>query len=171
MKISASVFVLAGATMVAACGGGRPSGRGPGSYPDGDGFLAYPGKPAGIDGPASTIRLEQIRQGLEDYEALTMLADLAARAKQSGRASPEAEQALAMARDLVRIPNAGGLRSTEILPDPARVPAVRKAVNAGLVRLISQRGAAPHRALAPRVARKPRIVRDRCAEKAYNTAP
>ena len=24
-------------------------------YPDGDGFLAYPGKPAGMDGPASTI--------------------------------------------------------------------------------------------------------------------
>jgi Domain of unknown function (DUF4091) len=107
-------------------------------YPDGDGFLAYPGKPAGIDGPASTIRLEQIRQGLQDYEALSLLSELTAKAKQEGRTFPGAERALAMARDLVAIPNAGGLRSTEILPDPERVPAIRKAVNAALVGLISQ---------------------------------
>ncbi|HEY5913256.1 MAG TPA: glycoside hydrolase domain-containing protein, partial [Verrucomicrobiae bacterium] len=103
-------------------------------YPDGDGFLAYPGKLVGIDGPVSTIRLEQVRQGLEDYEALALLADLAAQAKQAGAPSAEAERALAMARELVTIPNAGGLRSTEILPDPARVPAIRKAVNAALSR-------------------------------------
>jgi hypothetical protein len=108
-------------------------------YPDGDGFLAYPGKPVGVDGPVSTIRLEQIRQGLEDYEALALLAELAAKAKQAGRAAPAAERALALARDLVTIPNAGGLRSTEILPDPDRIPAVRKAVNAALVQLTSQR--------------------------------
>jgi hypothetical protein len=106
-------------------------------YPDGDGFLAYPGKPVGVDGPASTIRLEQIRQGLEDYEALAMLEELAAKAKQAGHAVPAAERALAMARELVTIPNAGGLRSTEILPNPDRIPAVRKAVNAALVQLTS----------------------------------
>jgi hypothetical protein len=116
-------------------------------YPDGDGFLTYPGKPVGVDGPASTIRLEQIRQGLEDYEALALLSDLAAKAKQAGRAAPAAERALALARDLVTIPNAGGLRSTEILPNPDRIPAVRKAVNAALVQLTSQ-GAGP-RASAP----------------------
>jgi hypothetical protein len=104
-------------------------------YPDGDGFLAYPGKPVGVDGPASTIRLEQIRQGLEDYEALALLTELTAKAKQAGRPVPAAERALAMARDLVTIPNAGGLRSTEILPNPDRIPAVRKAVNAALVHL------------------------------------
>jgi len=102
-------------------------------YPNGDGFLTYPGKPVGLDGPASTIRLEQIRQGLEDYEALALLAELAAKAKQAGRPAPAAERALAMARDLVTIPNAGGLRSTEILPNPDRIPAIRKAVNAALV--------------------------------------
>ena len=101
--------------------------------------MAYPGKPVGVDGPVSTIRLEQIRQGLEDYEALALLAELAAKAKQAGRAAPAAERALALARDLVTIPNAGGLRSTEILPDPDRIPAVRKAVNAALVQLTSQR--------------------------------
>jgi hypothetical protein len=107
-------------------------------YPNGDGFLAYPGKPAGMDGPASTIRLEQIRQGLEDYDALALLADLAAKAKQAGKPAPAAQRALAMAADLVAIPNPGGLRSTEILPDPDRVPAVRKAVNAALAQLTSQ---------------------------------
>jgi hypothetical protein len=108
-------------------------------YPDGDSFLAYPGKPVGVDGPASTIRLEQIRQGLEDYEALALLAQLAAKAKQAGRPAAAAERALALARDLVTIPNAGGLRSTEILPNPDRIPAIRKAVNAALVQLTSQR--------------------------------
>ena len=55
-------------------------------YPDGDGFLAYPGKPVGVDGPASTIRLEQIRQGLEDYEALALLSELGSES-QTGRTS------------------------------------------------------------------------------------
>ena len=104
-------------------------------YPDGDGFLAYPGKPVGVDGPVSTIRLEQLRQGLEDYEALALLTELAAKAKQAGRPVPAAERALAMAKDLVTIPNASGLRSTEILPYPDRIPAIRKAVNAALVDL------------------------------------
>jgi hypothetical protein len=108
-------------------------------YPDGDGFLAYPGKPVGIDGPASTIRLEQVRLGLQDYEALSLLTKLTMQAKQAGRSSPAAERALAMAKDLVAIPNAGGMRSTEILPQPDRVPATRKAVNAALVELISQK--------------------------------
>jgi hypothetical protein len=35
----------------------------------------------------------------------------------------------------VSIPNAGGLRSTEILPDPDRIPAIRKAVNAAILGL------------------------------------
>jgi hypothetical protein len=104
-------------------------------YPNGDGFLAYPGKPIGVDGPVSTIRLEQVRQGLQDYEALVLLSELTAKAKQAGRPVADAERALTMARDLVSIPNAGGLRSTEILPDPDRVPAVRRAVNAALVQL------------------------------------
>ncbi len=107
-------------------------------YPDGDGFLAYPGKPVGVDGPVSTIRLEQVRQGLQDYEALALLSDLAAKARAAARPSADAERALALARDLVTIPNAGGLRSSEILPDPDRVPAVRGAVNRALAQLSTQ---------------------------------
>ena len=109
-------------------------------YPDGDGFLTYPGKAVGVDGPASTIRLEQIRQGLQDYEALVLLSDLASKAKQTGADTSAAERALSLARDLVTIPNAGGLRSTELLPDPERVSITRRAVNAALVRLIAASG-------------------------------
>jgi hypothetical protein len=109
-------------------------------YPNGDGFLAYPGNPAhsgnGRGGPLSTIRLEQVREGLEDYEAMTMLAELAAKAKAAGKSTIAAERALAMARELVSIPNAGGLRSTEILSDPDRIPQIRKAVNAALVEVV-----------------------------------
>lgn len=39
----------------------------------GDGSLMYPGKQVGVDGPVSSIRLETIRDGLEDYEYLTLL--------------------------------------------------------------------------------------------------
>jgi len=103
-------------------------------YPNGDGFLTYPGGSVGVDGPVSTIRLQQVREGLEDYEAMAMLTELAKKAKEQGK-STAAERALAMARDLVTIPNAGGLRSSEILPDPDRIPAIRKAVNAAIVQL------------------------------------
>ncbi len=102
-------------------------------YPDGDGYLAYPGKAVGVDGPVSSIRLEQVREGLEDYEAMLLLTRLADEAKQAGRSTAAAERALAMVRALVTIPNAGGLRSTEILPHPDELPAIRKAINAALL--------------------------------------
>lgn len=37
---------------------------------NGDGHLLYPGAPYGIDGPVSSIRLESIRDGLEEYEVM-----------------------------------------------------------------------------------------------------
>jgi len=42
---------------------------------NGEGFLFYPGKDVGIDGPIPTIRLDAIREGMEDYEYLWMLED------------------------------------------------------------------------------------------------
>lgn len=39
----------------------------------GDGSLLYPGKKVGVDGPVSSIRLELLREGLEDHEYLVML--------------------------------------------------------------------------------------------------
>ncbi len=107
-------------------------------YPNGDGFLAYPGKAIGVEGPVSTIRLEQVREGLEDYEAMAILAGLVAKAKPASAAAKAGAAALAQAKELVAIPNAGGLRSTEILPNPDQIPAIRKAVNAAIVRLMRE---------------------------------
>jgi hypothetical protein len=42
-------------------------------YYNGGGLLFFPGKDAGIDGPVTTIRLKNIREGLEDYEYFTIL--------------------------------------------------------------------------------------------------
>lgn len=38
----------------------------------GDGSLLYPGKQVGVDGPVSSLRLEMIRDGLEDYDYLAL---------------------------------------------------------------------------------------------------
>lgn len=40
---------------------------------NGDGFLLYPGAPYGIDGPVGSIRLQQILDGLEEYDMLYAL--------------------------------------------------------------------------------------------------
>lgn len=40
---------------------------------NGDGFLFYPGAPYGIYGPVGCIRLEQLRDGLEEYDMLYAL--------------------------------------------------------------------------------------------------
>jgi hypothetical protein len=50
----------------------QPSFRG--AY-NGEGMLFYPGTQAGFDGPVTSIRLKNIREGMEDYEYLRLLAD------------------------------------------------------------------------------------------------
>jgi hypothetical protein len=97
-------------------------------YPNGDGFLAYPGAPIGHDGPVSSVRLEQAREGVEDYEYLYLLRERIAAAKAAGRDVAAAQRALDEALDLVQIPNAGGRYSTRILPDPDRLPVLKEAV-------------------------------------------
>ena len=97
-------------------------------FPNGDGFLIYPGGPIGHDGPVSSIRLEQAREGVEDYEYFHLLRNRIARAKASGRDTTDAEAALRHASTLVAIPNAGGQRSSRVLPDPDAVFTVRQRV-------------------------------------------
>lgn len=94
-------------------------------YPNGDGYLAYPGGPVGVEGPVSTIRLEQARDGAEDYEYLRLAKQLA------DKGGPRAKAAQAVIEDaagLVSIPNAGGRYSSRILPDPDVVPALRRRI-------------------------------------------
>jgi len=97
-------------------------------YPNGDGYLAYPGALIGQEHAVSSIRMEQAREGQEDYEYLYLLKDLVDRAHAAGRDASAGEAALAMARALVTIPNAGGRYSTQILPAPDQVLEVKEVV-------------------------------------------
>jgi hypothetical protein len=97
-------------------------------YPNGDGFLLYPGKPIGHAGIVSSVRFEQAREGVEDYEYLYLLRHLIAGAKSAGRDTTQAEQAMQQAAELATIPNAGGRYSSKILPDPEAVYRVRESV-------------------------------------------
>jgi len=45
----------------------------PKRYFNGGGLLFYPGKDAGFDGPVTSIRLKNLREGLEDYEYFAIL--------------------------------------------------------------------------------------------------
>ena len=96
-------------------------------YPNGDGFLTYPGSPVGHAGIVTSIRLEQAREGVEDYELLELLRQRLAAAPE-GEAKRAGEAAMKRAAALVSIPNAGGRYSTKILPDPDAVARVRRAV-------------------------------------------
>jgi hypothetical protein len=97
-------------------------------YPNGDGFLIYPGAPIGHAGPVSSIRLEQAREGVEDYEYLYLLRESMERARSAGKDTTAARQAMDRAAGLIAIPNAGGRYSTKILPDPEAVPDVKRRV-------------------------------------------
>ncbi len=97
-------------------------------YPNGDGFLVYPGAPVGVDGPVSSIRLENAREGVEDYEYLYLLRELIARGREAGLDVAAGEAALARAGQLVDMPSAGGRYSTAILPDPDALLRAKEAV-------------------------------------------
>jgi len=46
---------------------------------NGEGALVYPGRDAGFDGPVASIRLKNIREGMEDYEYFVLLEKAAGR--------------------------------------------------------------------------------------------
>lgn len=94
-------------------------------YPNGDGYLAYPGDRVGLDGPVSTIRLENARDGVEDYDLMHALqVAAAADPALAARAEPIFEQI----RALMVIPNSGGWRTSDWLPDPYAPARLRQAV-------------------------------------------
>lgn len=49
--------------------------RAEGKFPAGDGFIFYPGAPYGIYGPVPSMRAIAFRDGVEDFEYLTILED------------------------------------------------------------------------------------------------
>jgi hypothetical protein len=104
-------------------------------YPNGDGFFAYPGAAAGHRGIVSSIRCEQAREGVEDYEYLYLLASLVKQAEAAGRDASLGRQALAQADSLAPLPNPGGRYSSKVLPDPDAVFAVKRGLAEAIEKL------------------------------------
>lgn len=69
---------------------------------NGDGLLAYPAKGLGL---RPSIRLEIIRDGIEDYEYLAMLGRLADKVLQNEKLTDEQKSALERARQLLAVPD------------------------------------------------------------------
>jgi hypothetical protein len=104
-------------------------------YPNGDGYLAYPGEKVGVDGPVPSLRLKGVREGSEDYEYYIILQNAIGDARKQGADVSGAERALDAVRGLVAIPNHGGLHSAELLPEPDAIYRVRKQVAEEILRL------------------------------------
>lgn len=95
-------------------------------YPNGDGYLAYPADGGGS--PAPSIRLKAVREGAEDYEYYLLWKQAVERARQLGKDVSSAQTLRQQMGSLVPIPNAGGLRSTQILPDPEAIYRLRREI-------------------------------------------
>ena len=106
-------------------------------YPNGDGYLCYPGEAINRLGPVPSIRLEAVREGIEDYEYYLMLEQLIGRycSLVDSPRCQAAQAALQAARDLVIIPTDSCSRSTEIMPDPEAIYRVRQQVAQAILSL------------------------------------
>lgn len=118
-------------------------------YPNGDGFLAYPPGPLKLDRPVSSVRLEQAREGVEDYEYLYLLRELVRQGRAAGKDVSEGEQALEMASQLVESPCEIGRYSTQILPDPDQVLHVKAAVARAIEEMTHRLAPPPDRLETP----------------------
>jgi hypothetical protein len=96
--------------------------------PNGDGYLLYPGHTVGYDKPVTSVRFEQAREGVEDFEYFYRLRELVKKAKATGADTNSADAALAAAKAMVKTPTVTGRFTSKLLPDPQRVYEVRRAV-------------------------------------------
>lgn len=99
-------------------------------YPNGDGYFVYSGEIVGRNEIFPSVRFESVRDGQEDYEYFKILEKLAAK---TGDAS--AQKTLEKVKSLAVYPNARGTRSTELLPDPAKLENLREEVAGQIERL------------------------------------
>jgi len=106
--------------------------RNPVRYPNGDGYVAYPGDELGIQGPVPSIRLIAIREGVDDYELFHALRPFADQGDQDAR------EILEVVRSLVIVPNPGGMLSTSFMPDPGAVCHARVMAGEILDRLLNK---------------------------------
>ena len=104
-------------------------------YPNGDGYLVYPGAPVGLDQAVPTIRLAQAREGVEDYALLALLEARIGEAHAANLNVGEAERALQAIASLVSIPGPSGRWSSELLPSPEALYEARKRVGEAIERI------------------------------------
>lgn len=108
-----------------------------GRYENGNGFVMYPYKTT--DGNSilcSSIRLEQLREGIEDYEYLHMLRKLHETCSDN-ELKNSAYYLLEEAKDIVSIPNKTGIYSTTICPNPEAVLELKEDIG-NLIEAISR---------------------------------
>ena len=106
-------------------------------YPNGSGKLIFPGPPVGVDQLVATIRVKQIREGVEDYEYMDLLSRLIERSGAEGRDTQTATEALNRALDLVDIPSADGPFTTRFISDPDAILEIRNAMAEAIEELSS----------------------------------
>ncbi len=99
-------------------------------YPNGDGYFIYNAEYLGKKALYSSVRLESMRDGQEDYEYYILLEKLA---KQHNDA--EALKLLDEVKSFAVYPNAGGRKSAEFLPNPDVVQILRDKVAEHIERL------------------------------------
>ena len=106
---------------------------------NGDGVLLYPGP--GMT-PYPSIRLEVIRDGIEDYEYLALLDGLVGQAEALPPRRRPAAGTLATARELCRVPQTISRTLTDYTDEPAHIFARRRQVGDMIQRLTDLLGAA-----------------------------
>lgn len=99
-------------------------------YPNGDGYFAYDAEFIGKKEIYSSVRLEAVRDGQEDFEYYKLLENLAQKRNDS-----EAFKLLEDVKSLAVYPNAGGRNSAELLPNPDVVQILRDKVAQAIERL------------------------------------
>ena len=93
---------------------------------NGDGFLLYPGKDVT---PLPSIRLEVIRDGIEDFEYLALLEDLVAKVKALAKyKTPAGQTVIREAEELCKVPQSLSRDVDDFTHDPEILFARRKAV-------------------------------------------
>ncbi len=89
-------------------------------YPNGDGFIVYPGRAIGSDDILSSIRLEEAREGMEDAASLLLLKEeLQKRQNDHSKLTGQGRKIWDRAMNLVPIPTEGGRYSSLFLTDPS----------------------------------------------------
>jgi|GEM_PF-3279417 len=106
----------------------------PASFADynGDGAVFY----EGINGPVSTIRLENMRDGIEDYETNCILKSMLAQAASKTNWNDKQKKILDSAKKLSVVPDSIVRKLSDFTYDPNRLEQYRSSVNQAIENLI-----------------------------------